>query len=359
MLKGVLSLFFCISCISSINLNKNDESFGATYTNSQNVEEFNGYNSGNFMVDYFANLNHFTSNISGSCVYNAFNILLDYYDTFWDDDIIPEEYDLNVKNDYDLLGFGESPSSTYQKFYDYTEETPNIFYRMLENNNFVKKLLDIAIDNEIIKHPDSHEPISLTFEQTLNLVHLYFDRYTKSKCSFNEITYFVGKRNNMKELDENLTNDQFLRNETIHLLQHNVPVMLLLGNDTGPCDAVIAYDYDASSNKVYCHFGYENKTHYDYGKDYVYIRGLYAISPLDRNSHVHSNNYVDMNNNQYCSCKLNVHNHCFEYKNFKDGHIAKCFCGLAHIGNLFVNANNVCVFCNRYVKDEDEYAGKE
>lgn len=44
---------------------------------------------------YFNNLTeNFGNNIKGSCTYIAFAMLLSYYDTYWDDTIIPENYDM-------------------------------------------------------------------------------------------------------------------------------------------------------------------------------------------------------------------------------------------------------------------------
>lgn len=68
---------------------------------------------------YFENLNHFHgNNTKGTCGIVAIQILLGYYDTFFNDHIIPENYDSAIggyKND--IVSFTQSPGSG-QAFHD-------------------------------------------------------------------------------------------------------------------------------------------------------------------------------------------------------------------------------------------------
>ena len=49
------------------------------------------------MVNYFSNLNTFSpSNKGGSCGFVSLAQVLSYYDTFYNDSIIPEQYDKNL-----------------------------------------------------------------------------------------------------------------------------------------------------------------------------------------------------------------------------------------------------------------------
>ena len=352
LLINIFSLF-SIRCVE-------EEKCAASCLNVQDTQVYDGYEGNNYMVKYFYNLHNFTTNIAGSCAFNAFNMIFDYYDSFWDDDLIPEKYDYNEQNPYDELGYKNSPGSTFQKFYGIVEETPYIFYyHYLNDNNFIKYLIDIALDNGIIKDLKTGGKLGLSYKQMVSFIHLYLEKYNSSNCSFYEVGYDVYRRENMYELDERLTNSQYLEKETIKLVKKGIPVILMLGNDIGAGHAVVAYDYDALNNKIYCHFGYDHKMHFWHKEDYAYIRSMYAIAPISSASHKHSNNYLDFNGKSYCSCQLLTHEHNFEGKSFKNFHDVHCFCGFHHHGNHFVNDKNVCIYCKMYLDDDSEYGAKD
>ena len=53
----------------------------------------------NYAQSYFRHLtNNYPVNHYGSCSYVAISMLLSYYDTFYDDNIIPEQYDVSSEN---------------------------------------------------------------------------------------------------------------------------------------------------------------------------------------------------------------------------------------------------------------------
>ena len=316
-----------------------------------------GYQNDKFIVDYFYNLNNFTNNASNNCGYIAINLLLDYFDSFWDDDIIPEKYDYNSNGDFDKLGTTESPSSTFQKNmkYDY----PFAYHMQLDDTNFMKYLIDIAIENKIIDNIYHTDSLKMNYKQLVDFMHYYLKSYTSSECVFNEIKYNIDNRFSLKEYDENMTNDEFFREQTKNLIKKGIPVILLVTEGIYGGHAVVAYDYSEENDIIYCHFGYDGKTHVDYRSRYPYIRSMYAISPQDLHSHKHCDNYIDLLGEKYCSCKLLNHNHDFGYVSFPKNHKAHCYCGFNHLGSHILNVYNVCIYCNRYVKDEDEYHAKD
>ena len=72
--------FYCEGTSNSIN-----------NTYSSNLSSYDSY-----LVSYFDNLTeNFGYNYKGSCGYVALGMILSYYDTYWDDSIIPEQYDVN------------------------------------------------------------------------------------------------------------------------------------------------------------------------------------------------------------------------------------------------------------------------
>lgn len=70
----------------------------------------NSSNRYNFLNQYYRNLTYHGYNRKGSCGYVAIGMFLSFYDTYWNDKIIPDDYDKTVRissTDYD--GYGRSP----------------------------------------------------------------------------------------------------------------------------------------------------------------------------------------------------------------------------------------------------------
>lgn len=51
-----------------------------------------------YASQYFKNLNsNFGNNVYGTCTYVAIGMLLSFYDTYWDDNFIDDNYDVKLK----------------------------------------------------------------------------------------------------------------------------------------------------------------------------------------------------------------------------------------------------------------------
>ena len=112
----------------------NDESVGAGYSANSVINEYteagtpkntyssNIYQYDSFMESYFDNLtiNH-GDNTIGSCGYVAIDMLLCYYDTYLNDNIVPEQYDVPSESScYNVICRRNSPGSMFDmpKGYD-------------------------------------------------------------------------------------------------------------------------------------------------------------------------------------------------------------------------------------------------
>ena len=71
-----------------------------------------------FMQAYYNNLNvNMGVNVKGSCGYVAMTMLLSYYDTYLNDDIISDEYDaVSIGSDVDMNARCNSPGTYYEYF---------------------------------------------------------------------------------------------------------------------------------------------------------------------------------------------------------------------------------------------------
>lgn len=229
----------------------------------------------NFSTRYFMNLtNNYGDNPKGSCGYVATAMLLSFWDTYWDDNVIEESYDKTTT----LPG---------QKITESTE-SPGIT-KEPENISYVS---DEAYHENIFKYKDTYfQFLLITIGDSLygTAPHGYGMVYNKYIELYNYYIYdYKGYSQNEVEI---IATDTDVRNQTIKLIKQGIPVKLGIGNH-----AVVAYDYDESTDNIYCHFGWgANTTHVtieSMGNNYGY-HNLVAFN--FKNKHIHSNNYHYIN----------------------------------------------------------------
>ena len=94
------------------------------------------YLNNNFSTKQFYNLNNYYKNNSkGSCGYVALSMILSFYDTYWDDRVIPENYDQNAN--FQTGTSFESPgiriestdfTNTAIEYYDKVQNDSNLYF---------------------------------------------------------------------------------------------------------------------------------------------------------------------------------------------------------------------------------------
>lgn len=104
---------------------------GVYNTTSYYYNDSTLYQDDEYSSYYFKNLtDNFGNNMKGSCTYIAFAMLLSYYDTYWDDTIIPESYDMITMLSTNKLGLNvESPGI-------YTENSSLVWSSMSTANYY-------------------------------------------------------------------------------------------------------------------------------------------------------------------------------------------------------------------------------
>lgn len=357
-MKKCFGLFnLTLLCIASKNVISNltssrlvCESDPAVFCN----EKINS-NCSSSISSYYSNLNNkFSLNSRGSCGFNAINILLSYYDSNWDDSIIDENYDLSAEISSLNSEKFNSPGTTYQDI-SFTKSSKD-YYNKLYETTFLKRLLDIGIRDGMIKlSDDPSSNFGLCSKDIYNILYKYLQQYTNVS---NNYEVFYDERQNPNEIsanNPNMTNNECLRNEAIQLVKKGYPVLMTVFNPKAG-HAIVAYDYDETTDSLYSHFGYKySKMHSNYLNDYETIGAICTIIPKGNYTHKHSNNYNVLTSNiDVCGCQLESHSHLFEYKPSHNCHIANCYCGYTCDENHFV-VDHVCVFCKKYLKDWDEY----
>ena len=219
-----------------------------------------------FITDYFApyyfsNLNdRFGNNVNGSCTYVAADMLLSYYDTFWNDNFLPEKYDGDtVLVEDTVLNVNESPGSknesdfisddivlrnlSYEDYYNYVKEYRDDFVHF--------DLLSRGIEKFGLYDENAKElSLGTFFFQVKDVINDYLDESTTIGSESINIVY-VSNLGSSSEKEQDAT-----REKIIEKVKEGVPVMIDAANpDRTTAHAFIAYDYDEENDEIYCNAG--------------------------------------------------------------------------------------------------------
>lgn len=248
---------------------------------------------------YFENLSenigdNDANNYSGSCGYVALEMILSYYDTFLNDNIISDSYDVEVSksfssyNDISLVSFPESPGV---------------------DNNFHGYFIQFGINNGYSEVNDNS-----TYANDMDSLMSDYFEFMGLSVTTDETSLIENKINFCKTA-----------------INSNYPVLVSIrGTDTAidPRDlshAVVAYGYDETG--IYVHFGWRNSPLVNVNiNNYTIAHSVYFIV---NESHVCSDNYEWSANGctgTFCPCGIKTCNHetlNYEYRTSSD-HIVSC-----------------------------------
>lgn len=276
-------------------------------------------------------------------------MLLSYYDTYLNDNIIPERYDV-ISNDpgSDMTIRKNSPGTMNDVIINPTEPndeeyasklSPDDYYKIvksLSEYSLHSKLITIGKELGFYKENNFDVPCNTLLDERIEIIKQYFSRCVGYK--YNE-HYTL----NLCNGDNSPIYSKNVRKFTIDQVKKGKPVLLsyLLEDEH---HAVIAYDYDSYTDKLYFHYGMHknHKTHITYD-NYPNMWYRTALSIDFKLPHVHSNNYAVtsvINNssivNYYCyhDCSIFTYNGSKEhmyyeyYEKYSDSkHKSYCKCG--------------------------------
>lgn len=301
-----------------------------------------------FKYEYFRGLtDNFGENIFNSCGYVAIGQLLSYYDTYLDDDIIDEKYDIQSFGDgFDMISRHNSPGVLNDPpIVGLTGKNSSLLYL-----NYLKSVRDQSFQAELICQGNElgyfntsysiNNCCRTTFEQRLELL----DYYLAPK----DITYdfvYINSKGDSSKSDE-------IRKFTIEQIKEGNPVLLNIGyfNNSSGGHVAIAYDYDEKKDEVYCHMGWHDGSDTHQTPESVKKPCYYGalIIDFDSSSHRHSNNYVVFdgdNSKGYCYNNSKVktyynHQHNYELVYWAQfDKIWKCDCGETKEDKLIFTPN--------------------
>lgn len=184
---------------------------------------------------YFKNLqSNFGRNAKGSCGYVATGMLLSFWDTYWDDDIIDEKYD--------------QKSLLKTETFDYSADSPGL---AMEPDN-VAKVDNATYHSNVFPLSDRYFQFLLIsmgnslYGTSAGSYVMNYDNYSRL---FDHYVYdYKGYSRDDVEVIKESTD---VRKKAIDLIKQGIPVKLGIGGH-----AVVAYDYDEQNDDIYCHFGW-------------------------------------------------------------------------------------------------------
>lgn len=254
-----------------------------------NFEPFSSYD----QTTFFENLYEYSPNNNlGSCGYVSLIQVMSYYDTFYNDDVIPEFYDRHNFNSNTWEDAASISPGVIKNFYSSTSY--DSYYQYCHSNSGTDFESALTIAHNVSEDTDTEEKFTFSiggwdYQETLNTF-------------FNNISpiIIVSYETTIQDAYKNYICDSIDKGKPVivHIKKFND-----VGQETG-FHSVVAYDYD--NQGIYANFGW--------GKDstrQLLLDGLYGYSTItncytiefSNTIHKHSNNYV-VGGEGYCGCNI-------------------------------------------------------
>lgn len=328
-----------------------------TYTSG-----INEYDS--FLVSYYDNLTYnIGMNYKGSCGYVALAMMLSYYDTYLNDNFVPEQYDIeSIGEGTDIIERRNSPGVLRDIVInpsDYNDKNYGInlnasdyysYVVSLSNVSLHAKLITIGANRGYYDFSDPKTPASTSFFYRLNVLNDYLSDVVELENDDYQITYLNYESDSSKSY--------LVREFAIAQVQAGKPVLLSIGGLPGG-HVVVAYDYTPTTDALFCHMGWgADKTHVTPESE-LFTTYKTALAIDFNTEHSHSDNYgvTTITNNiptteYYCyddyriltyTPHVHSYNSHFEpYTNIQ--HKVYCSCGEYVLNNHSIFMGS-CKFC--------------
>ena len=256
-----ISVFSCQSGFASSEIHR----FNAKTTSPEIQELTENYGNDqedifitNYSTVYFSNLNkNFGVNSHGTCSYVSLAMLLSFYDSYWNDSYIEEDFEQDSYYEAPTHLPGamfnpsfdtESPGIISEEFEDVTNYTLNEYKLFIEDTTetyFQSYLISLAyemFDNYCFETANSY---GMTLYEQTHLLSYYLV-YQRNITSLEAV---VSSYNN---------NEPNFNDEIIGDILDGVPLLLNIYSPTFGYHSVIAYDYDEIDDEIYVHAGWKN-----------------------------------------------------------------------------------------------------
>ena len=295
---------------------------------------------------YFNNLTHnYGSNEHNSCGYIATGMLLSFWDTYWDDNIVEERYETHtVLSSNHITLEVESPGATREDEATYINTSASEYHDNIttyKNDYLHYLLLDIGKNYSL----NSEGNYLVNGETIKELSQHYIYDYRGYARETVDVELFASRDSNS------------VKQKAIQYVKQGIPVALCVHPDSyGQIGhVVVAYDYYEPTDRLYCHFGWgTNQTHKT-----AEVKGYYVydsvVAFVFKNEHSHSNNYEYHDGDRiitHCACETAAPNNIIDDFNYVDvapvfewdGLKEKWFLSKGHYEVRFLRSNNYTVF---------------
>ena len=328
----------------------------------------------NYATYYFSQLTiNLGVNHKETCSYVAVEMLLSFYDIYWNDNIIDDKYEEQEYfdrtvciNDF-IYGPGtKSEIDELQQLKNSYEIGANDKLTDEVYNEFILDYCSTYFHLELIRIGQQHLEESYLISQIDREELLQYYLFTER--GFNPSNVSIEYPNCGENIREYIVNN----------VKRGIPVLVGANNSTGGIGhAFIIYDYDEDEDELYCHMGWrrdiENRNDYSHvalsDTDYV---DIYSAMTLEFNTeHICSDSYIyfdeEGTENKECSCYFPCHpEHEHEYKALEGNediyHVYDCGCIAENdvptlhtwtYTNFGVDGHRkMCDKCNHYVYEE-------
>lgn len=257
---------------------------------------------------YFSNLrSNFGTNRFGTCAFVAMGMLLSFYDTYWDDSIVPSAYEVVATSAGDPVnGSIDSPGSC--------DSLPlignsNLGYYL---NTIVPQNDGVYLDMKLMTLASYYmgfpgldgNATGLDYSGMYSLFQYYL--YSYMGFSTSDIGFIAETGTGTGQ-----ARSESVRDFAIEKVSEGIPVLLSVGTDyasTTGRHAVIAYDYDEDNDLLYCHMGWGPKATHVTIESFGYTSYNSAFSLAVRTQHSHTGNYKKVISgyclSSHCACEF-------------------------------------------------------
>lgn len=318
------------------------------------------------MANYFSSLvDFFPENRGVTCAYVALSMILSYYDTFKNENVIPESYEDSVplaSTNINASSPGVKHNSSSYSQYNYLNNL-DTFVDLTYNELFDSYLIK---NYSLYKGAINYLTSLSAYNQAQLLFYFYYSYGIEPLVeSFSSIDNFsvygfeysslVGSNMNQQTsnwfydwlLNETQVNSDALMDDVVSYIHLGIPVILSIykgyelnpnylvsGTPYNQCyylfkdnHSVVAYDttFVDGVEVPICHFGWDNYSSVLYNTDnYNYIFHYVPVI-YNSNQFIHSTNYK-IDNLLYCGCGHHTHSLSYSYVD-EYKHSISCPCG--------------------------------
>lgn len=248
-----------------------------------------------FMQAYFRGLGY-TENIGenrfGSCTYVALGMVLSYYDSYLNDSIVPEKYDIMATATNVLYMDQNSPGVL--------NDSVGGSLSKYEYLNVMKGMAEVSLHSKLLSIGDelgyNDMKLELPFGLSLSDARFVLFKYL-SQLGFSQENDYAAPINSGSDVEN------FIKQK----IDNGFPVLLSVkSGDAKKSHTVVAYDYDSSH--IYVHMGWTGSTGYAHvaldGSGFPVISSAMVVRFFM--SHTHSRNYrvkTGTVTKNYCYCE--------------------------------------------------------